>query len=127
VKYLGAKGIYPWYAYGYIQAVKTWQYRKIIDHHTCNKEFNIRLINSKWLSKRLEKTVRANPKTKEVDIRNKVNRKWNIDISRCMTYRAKVMGVDNIDRSFIEQYKMLYDYAHELLKTNFGSTVKLKV
>ena len=37
------------------------------------------------------------------------------------------MVVDNVDGSFAEQYKRLYDYAHELLRTNSGSTVKLKV
>ena len=99
----------------------------MIDQHTCSREFNIRLINSKWLSKRLEKTVRSNPKTKGVEIREKVSRKYNIGISRCMAYRAKAMAEDSVEGSFAEQYKRLYDYAHELLRTNPGSTVKLKV
>jgi len=128
VKCLGADGKCLWYAYcGYMSSMKTWQLRIIIDQHTCIREFNIRLINSKWLSKRLEKTVRSNPKTKAVEIREKVSRKYNIGISRCMAYRAKAMAVDNVDGSFAEQYKRFYDYAHELLRTNPGSTVKLKV
>jgi len=128
VKCLGPDGKCPWYAYcGYMSSMKMWQLRIIIDQHTCNREFNIRLINSKWLSKRLEKTVRSNPKTKGVEIREKVSRKYNIGISRCMAYRAKAMAEDNVEGSFAEQYKRLYDYAHELLRTNPGSTVKLKV
>jgi len=128
VKCVGANGKCLWYAYcGYMKVVNTWQLRKIIDQHTCNKEFNIRLTNSKWLSKRLEKTVRANPNTKAVDIREKVSRKYNIGISRCMAYRAKAIAVENVDGSFLEQYKRLCDYAHGLLRINPGSTVKLKV
>jgi len=128
VKCVGANGKYVWYAYcGYMKSVNTWQLRKIIDQHTCSREFNIRLINSKWLSKRLEKTVRSNPNTKTVDIREKVSRKYNIGISMCMAYRAKAMAIENVDGSFVEQYKRLYDYAHELLRTNHRSTIKLKV
>ena len=69
VKCLGANGKCPWYAYcGYMNSVNMWQLRKIIDQHTCSREFNIHLINSKWLSKRFEKVVRSNPKTKAVEI-----------------------------------------------------------
>ena len=75
----------------------------------------------------MEKTVRSNPNTKTVDIREKVSRKYNIGISMCMAYRAKAMAIENVDGSFVEQYKRLYDYAHELLRTNHRSTIKLKV
>ncbi|XP_027907647.1 uncharacterized protein LOC114166966 [Vigna unguiculata] len=128
VKCLGAKAKCPWLAYcGYMQAVKSWQLRKIVDTHTCSREFNLRLINAKWLSKKVEKTVRQNPRTKEVEIRDEVSRKWNIGISRGMAYRARALATESVEGSFKDQYKRLYDYAHELLKTNPGSTVKLKV
>ncbi|XP_014496741.1 uncharacterized protein LOC106758320 [Vigna radiata var. radiata] len=107
--------------------VKTWQLRTILDSHTCSREFNLKLIDSKWLSKKIEKSIRDNPTMKGVDIREKVQRKYNVGISRCMAYRAKNLAREQIDGSFKEQYKRLYDYAHELLAKNPGSTVKLKV
>ncbi|XP_047151766.1 uncharacterized protein LOC124823578 [Vigna umbellata] len=64
---------------------------------------------------------------KGVDIREKVQRKWNIGISRSMTYRAKGIASEHIDGSFKEQYKRVYDYAHELLGRNHDSTVKMHV
>ncbi|XP_027910402.1 uncharacterized protein LOC114169447 [Vigna unguiculata] len=89
VKCLGGKGKCPWLAYcGYMQAVKSWQLRKIVDTHTCSREFNLRLINAKW---------------------------------------ERAIATESVEGSFKDQYKRLYDYAHELLKTNPGSTVKLKV
>ena len=128
VKCLGAKAKCPWLAYyGYMQAVKSWQLRKIVDTHTCSREFNLRLINAKWLSKKVEKIVRQNPRTKGVEIRDEVSRKWNIGISRGIAYRARALATESVEGSFKDQYKRLYDYAHELLKTNPGSTVKLKV
>ncbi|WVY89937.1 hypothetical protein V8G54_035451 [Vigna mungo] len=111
----------PWRLYcGYMKAVKTWQLRTMLDNHTCSREFNLKLIDSK-------ENIRENPTFKGVDIREKVQRKYNIGISRCMAYRAKNIATKEIDGSFKDQYKRLYDYAHELLAKNPGSTVKLNV
>ncbi|XP_052723885.1 uncharacterized protein LOC108344014 [Vigna angularis] len=127
-KCVGAKGKCPWRLYcGYMKAVKTWQLRTMLNNHTCSREFNLKLIDVKWLSKKIQKTIRDNPIIKGKDIREKVQRKWNIGISRCMAYRAKNIATEQIDGSFKEQYKRLYDYAHELLAKNPGSTVKLNV
>ena len=90
---------------------------EMCDVHTCSKDFNLKLMNSKWLSKHMEKTVREKPHMKVTDMREKVSRKWNIEISKNMTYRAKVMVVKNVEDSFKEQFKRIYDYIHELLRT----------
>jgi len=45
------------------------------------------------------------------NIRNKVGRKWNVGISRSTAYRAKTMAYKNVEGSFREQYKIVYDYA----------------
>ncbi|XP_052736612.1 uncharacterized protein LOC108320266 [Vigna angularis] len=128
MKCFGAKGECPWTIYfGYMEAVKSWQLRTKKDIHTCSREFNLKLVDAKWLSKKLVKTVQENPKMKGVDIREKVQRKWNIGISRSMAYRAKAIASNEIDGSFNEQYKRIYDYAHELLERNPGSTVKVHV
>ncbi|WVZ02156.1 hypothetical protein V8G54_022962 [Vigna mungo] len=123
VKCMGAKGNCPWMAYcGYMNAVRTWQLRTIVDNHNCSREHKVKLFNSKWLSKRLEKTVRENPKVKVVEIRDKISRKWNVVVSRSMAYRAKSISSDHVDGCFKEQYKSIYDYANELLAHNPGST-----
>ena len=128
VKCLGAKGKCKWYAYcGYKATQSTWQLRKIINKHTCSREFNVRLMTLKWLSGRLEKTLRENPNVKLTNLKNKIGRKWNIGVSRSMIFRTRTMEYTNIDGSFKEQYKRIYDYAHEFLRSNPGSTVKVHV
>ncbi|WVZ14096.1 hypothetical protein V8G54_011662 [Vigna mungo] len=113
LKCMGAKGKCLWMTYyGYMNAVRTWQLRTIVDNHTCNREHKVKLLNSKWLSKRLEKTI---------------SRKWNVGVSRSMAFRAKSIASDHADRCFKEQYKKIYDYANELLERNPGSTVKVEV
>ena len=73
---IGGKGKCPWTAYcGYMKAIKTWQLRRIVDNHTCSREFNLRVLSSKWLGKKLEKTVRENPRVKGIEIREKISRK----------------------------------------------------
>ncbi|XP_017438322.1 uncharacterized protein LOC108344385 [Vigna angularis] len=114
-----------WYAYcAYRSAAKSWQLRKVIDDHSCSTVCNVK---SKWLSQRMAKSVRENPNMKVMDIRDKVSRKWNVGISRNMAYRARAMAKDNVEGSFKEQYRRIYDYGHELLRANPGSTVKIKV
>jgi len=125
---LGSKGKCGWIAYcAYIPVIQTWQLRKIVDKHTCCREFNNKLMNAKWLSGRIENTVRENPTVKAVHIREKGLRKWNVCISRAMSFRARSLASSKIDGSFTDQYKRMYDYAHELRRSNPGSTIKLKV
>ncbi|XP_017426258.1 uncharacterized protein LOC108334835 [Vigna angularis] len=128
VKCLGSKGECPWRAhFGFMDAVKSWQLRTMVDRHTCSREHKLRLFNAKWLSRKLEKTIRENPNVKGVDIRDKITRKWNIKISKNMAYRAKAYASDEVAGSFSKQYSRIYDYAHELLARNPGSTIKVKV
>ncbi|XP_017416918.1 uncharacterized protein LOC108327733 [Vigna angularis] len=128
VKCLGSQGKCKWYAYcAYRSAAKSWQLRKVIDDHSCSTVCNVKLMTSKWLSQRMVKFVKENPNMKVMDIRDKVSRKWNVGISRNMAFRVRVMAKDNVEGSFKEQYRRIYDYGHELLRANPGSTVKIKV
>ncbi|XP_022640537.1 uncharacterized protein LOC106770521 [Vigna radiata var. radiata] len=110
-----------------MDAVKSWQPRTMVDSHTCSREHKLRLFNARWLSRKLQKTIRENPNVKGVDIRDKFSRKWNIAISKNMAYRARAHASDEVVGSFIKQYNRIYDYAHELLARNPGSTIKVKV
>jgi len=85
------------------------------------------MLNVKWLSNRLENTLKDNPRLKAIDIRNKVTRKWDIYVTKSMAHRAKTLVVEQVDGSFIEQFKRIYDYTHEILQSNSGSIAKVKV
>ncbi|WVZ09778.1 hypothetical protein V8G54_014308 [Vigna mungo] len=128
VRCLGSKGECPWMTYfGFMGAIKSWQLRTVVDRHSCSRDHKVRLFNAKWLSRKLEKTVRENPNVKGVDIRDKISRKWNIAISKNMAYRAKTYASEEVKGSFTEQYTRIFDYANELLARNPGSTIKVKV
>jgi len=103
VTYLGSKGKCGWIAYcAYITIVQTWQLRKMVDKYTCCIEFNNRLMNAKWLNGRIENTVRENPTVKVVHICEKGLRKWNVFISRAMSFRARSLASNKIYGSFTD-------------------------
>jgi hypothetical protein len=115
-----------WEAYcGKIPGEDTWQLRKVSDDHTCSRESKIKLLNSRWLSGKLHSTVRESPDILLGDIQDKTEKKWNATITKCMAYRAREKAKDLVDGSFREQYTRLYDYAHELLRSNPDSTVQI--
>ena len=66
---MGGKGKCSLFAYcAYMAETNIWQLRRINDKHKCNREFNVEMLNAKWLSSRLENTLRDNPSLRTVDI-----------------------------------------------------------
>jgi len=98
-----------------------------VDVHSCNREFNIKIKNFKWLSDNLERSLQENLTLKLNDIRIKVVRKWNMNVLVFMAHRARVVALDLVEGSFKDQFRRIYDYAHELLRSNPRSAVKVKV
>ncbi|XP_017412920.1 uncharacterized protein LOC108324484 [Vigna angularis] len=128
VRCMGAQGKCPWVAYcGYLPSRKIWQLRKIIDTHGCSRQLNIKLMNAKWLSQEIDRSLVDNPNLRVNDIRTKALRKWNSNVSISKARRAKLIATRQVEGDFKEQYKRIYDYGHELLRCNPGSTVQIKV
>ena len=75
----------------------------------------------------MKNTIRDNPRTRAVDIRKKISRKWNVNVSKSVSRRARALDNEEVEGSFKEQFKRIYDYAHEILRSNPGSTAKVKV
>ena len=117
----------PWKAYcAPIVGEETWQLRKIIDDHKCGKEFKVKMLTSKWLGGKLNNTMRENPKIELEKIMTKTQQKWNLEINKTKAYRAKSYAIDVVDGSYRDQYRRMYDYCHELLRSNPNSTVRVQ-
>ncbi|XP_014503225.1 uncharacterized protein LOC106763567 [Vigna radiata var. radiata] len=128
VRCLGAQKSWPWMAYcGYMEGCRTWQLRKLVDKHTSSRQFKIKMMNAKWLSETLDNSLQENPNLKINEIHSKALRKWNTNVTLSKARRAKIIAFEKVESSFKNQFKRIHDYAHELLKCNPGSTVKVKV
>lgn len=106
---------------------KTWQPRKVINNHTCSRDYNVKIITTKWLSERIQNSLKNNHRMKIKDIKEKAQRKWNVGDNNTKEIMATFAARDMVDGSFIGDYTRIYDYCHEILRTNSGSAVKLNV
>jgi hypothetical protein len=118
----------PWVAYcTKMPHEDTWMLRTLNDVHKCPPDFQVKLMNSKWLGDNLVTTIRENPNIKLIDICTKAQQKWHTRVNRMKAYRAKRAAIDKVDGSFREQYHRLHDYGREIKRSNPLSTVKLTV
>jgi len=85
------------------------------------------MMNSEWLGAKLHSRVKDNPALKLKTIVERTQEKWNLGVSFTTTYRARCKELDMVGGSFREQYTRLYDYAHELLRSNRGSNVFINI
>ncbi|XP_014491068.1 uncharacterized protein LOC106753729 [Vigna radiata var. radiata] len=110
-----------------MEGCSTWQLRKVVDNHSCSRQFNIKMMNAKWLSETLYNSLQQNLNLKINEIHSKALRKWNTNVTLSKVRRAKIMASEKLESSFQNQFKRIHDYAHELLKCNPSSTIQVKV
>jgi len=97
----GAQNKCQWSVYcSYVRSRKIWQLRKLLDVHSCSREFKINIIKVKWLSETLDQTLIENPKLKINDVRQRALRKWNTHVSISTARKARAMVADIVDGSF---------------------------
>ncbi|RYQ95182.1 hypothetical protein Ahy_B08g090243 isoform A [Arachis hypogaea] len=110
-----------------IKNEQTWQLTSCHNKHSYSRELKIGIMHANWLSKVFLKTIAENPKIKLSTLMKKAYSKWNVELTKSKAARVKQFALDELQGTYIEQYWRLYDYCHELLRSNPGSTVKLQV
>ncbi|RYR02396.1 hypothetical protein Ahy_B06g081193 [Arachis hypogaea] len=117
-----------WFTYcGKMKNEQTWQLTSYHNKHSCSRELKIGIMHAKWLSKLFPKKIAENPKIKLSILMKKAYSKWNVELTKSKAARVKQFALDELQGTYIKQYRRLYDYCHELLRSNPGSTVKLQV
>ncbi|RYR04373.1 hypothetical protein Ahy_B06g084089 [Arachis hypogaea] len=112
-----------WFAYcGKIKNEQTWQLISCHNKHSCSRELKIGIMHAKWLGKVFLKKIAENPKIKLSTLMKKAYSKWNVELTKSKAARVKQFALDELQGTYIEQYRRLYDYCHELLRSNPGST-----
>ncbi|KAF7827346.1 uncharacterized protein G2W53_018510 [Senna tora] len=104
---------------------ETWQLRVCHNIHTCFRDTAVKLMSADWLARKFESKLRSNPKTKIKELVDMAKRKWSQTLKKGKASRAKKIALEKIHGSNTEQFKRLFDFCHELLRSNPGSTVKL--
>lgn len=106
---------------------ESWQVRKVNDKHNCSREYNVKMMSTQLLSKRIHNSLKNNLMMKVKDIKEKALRKWKVEVNKTKEIRVRLTARDKVDGSFLGDYTRIYDYCHELLRANPWLRVKLNV
>ncbi|XP_016172476.1 uncharacterized protein LOC107614863 [Arachis ipaensis] len=110
-----------------VRGEKTWQLRSMNLTHTCTQAHRVGILHPKWLGKAFKKKVESNPKVKIKELVSKAQKKWNLTVTNSLATKTKQIALDQIQGTFREQYKRIYDYGQELMRANPGSSVRIQV
>ncbi|RYR79600.1 hypothetical protein Ahy_A01g004410 [Arachis hypogaea] len=97
---------------------QTWQLTSYHNKHSYSKELKIGIMHAKWLSRVFLKKIAENPKIKLTKLMKKAYNKWNVELTK-----SKAFALNELQGIYIEQYKRLYDYCHELLRSNTVTSI----
>ncbi|KAL0447668.1 UNVERIFIED_CONTAM: hypothetical protein Slati_1894700 [Sesamum latifolium] len=95
-------------------------------NHTCARTYDNSLAKATYLATRMESSIRDHPDIPIQQLKNRILRKCNVDVSRFKVMRAKKKALEVIRGSDALQYDKLWDYCETVRKCNPGSKLILK-
>jgi hypothetical protein len=93
--------------------------------HICPGSLTNSQADRKWVIEKLELRLRQQPALSHSEAYYLMKEEYNLHLEDSMIYRALKQAKQNLEGSEIDQYAKLWDYCHELLSNNPGSTVKM--
>ena len=105
----------------------SWQISTFVDEHNCPSRRDNKLVTATRIAAKYENMLRANPQWSLQHLKATVQEEMFANVSMSKVKRAKAIVLEKIFRSTKGEYARLYDYQLELLRSNPGSTVIVKV
>ncbi|XP_076932372.1 uncharacterized protein LOC143597878 [Bidens hawaiensis] len=112
----------------WMQSEKSFQIKSLNDNHNCSRNYSLGSpVTASWIAKMYLRELIARPFVKIRDMQADVLRDYMVKVSRGQCTRAKLIANDEIEGGLKEHYARIWDYAHEILRSNPGSSVKVGV
>ncbi|GKA62292.1 mutator type transposase [Tanacetum coccineum] len=105
----------------------TWYCRVFRDIHTCLQSRNVRKCIASFLAREIEQTIKPNPKIPLLALKDQIQKKYEIGVSKQKVFRAKQIAQEKVIGDHTTQYSKLRQYVLELKERNPNTTVKIDV
>ncbi|KAK4406178.1 hypothetical protein Sango_0624300 [Sesamum angolense] len=102
----------------------TFQIKTLKGNHTCARTYQNSLAKATYLATRMESSIRDHPDIPIQQLKNRILRKCNVEVSRFKVLRAKKKALEAIRGSDALQYDKLWDYCETVRKCNPGNRQK---
>ena len=106
---------------------ESWQITTFNDLHTCPQRKDNKLVTAKRIAMKYEKLIRANPSWRIESLKSHISEEMFADVSIHKVKRAKKLVMLKWLDATKGQYGKIYEYQAELLRSNPGSTVVVKL
>ncbi|KAH7862346.1 hypothetical protein Vadar_003544 [Vaccinium darrowii] len=118
----------PWTIYcSYVPNDEVYRVKTFIDEHSCVRSFKVPWVSTKWIVKKYSERIRKNPTWPIPSLVDTIQSEKTVQVNPQKAYRAKKISLDMLQGSAAKQFTMLNSYAKEILNTNDGTTVIIKV
>ncbi|XP_023758853.1 uncharacterized protein LOC111907317 [Lactuca sativa] len=106
----------------------SFQIKSLIDEHNCCRQVNLgSIVTYRWIGKMLTNDILEKPRISYRNMVALVKKNFGLHVSVGQCRNAKSFALDEISGSLVGHYEKLWDYGAELLRSNSGSTVSIKV
>nr|KAJ0225654.1 hypothetical protein LSAT_V11C100002940 [Lactuca sativa] len=100
---------------------RSFQIKKLVKQHTCVRNFcSTKLMDPTWITRHFLKEMIRKPNLKCKEM-------LHCKVSCLKCYRANFKEISLIDGKLSDHYAKVWDYGHELMRSNLGSTIQISV
>ena len=99
--------------------------RTLITDHLCTKPYKNKLASVKYLVEQYGERIRKNPTWKVKELIETIRQEMEIEIPWIKAMRLRKAALDGVHDSLKQHYSKIWDFGHEVLKTNPNNTVKI--
>ena len=112
-----------WYLWAsYDSRTKAFMVKRYVHEHTCSKKWKIRAFTSRFLAMKYLESFRADQDMNLMNFSRVVQKEWHMTPTRMKLQRARRMAIKIIYGDEEGQYKLLWNYANEVRRSNPGSS-----
>ncbi|KAI3503301.1 hypothetical protein L1887_31741 [Cichorium endivia] len=106
---------------------KEWSVKTYVNEHKCLQTRKVKQCDYKYLANQILQQVEANPNVPIKALRDELQRKFKVDISKMKTFRARDAALKIVRGDYGSQYAILRDYLLEVQTRNPDTTIRLDV